>query len=99
MPGCLGFPLTRENVERALKASGTPSPTEEDLQKALQGSPAVAPGPVPAVGPQSSPEEVIFALRVAAGPGAGVPPPEVVGAALHQAKAGELLEGVFACWR
>ena len=31
--------------------------------------------------------QVIFALRMAAGPGAGTPPPEVVGAALHQAKA------------
>lgn len=30
--------------------------------------------------------QVIFALRMAAGPGAGTPPPEVVGAALHQAK-------------
>ena len=32
--------------------------------------------------------QVIFALRMAAGPGAGIPPPEVVGAALHQAKVG-----------
>ena len=81
-----GFPLTPENVARALRAAGT-EPSEEDLRKAMQGAPAAA-NPVPPVGPQSSPEEVIFALRVAAGPGAGVPPPEVVGAALHQAKAG-----------
>ena len=31
--------------------------------------------------------QVIFALKMAAGPGAGIPPPDVVGAALHQAKA------------
>lgn len=38
--------------------------------------------------------QVIFALRMAAGPGAGTPPPEVVGAALHQAKVLHGLRGL-----
>lgn len=38
--------------------------------------------------------QVIFALRMAAGPGAGTPPPEVVGAALHQAKVLHGLHGL-----
>lgn len=81
--------MTRDNVLRALRAAGVGggSPTEEDVQKALAGAqaPATAQPAAPA-----TPEEVIFALRMAAGPGAGTPPPEVVGAALHQAKVSPL---------
>lgn len=84
-----GLPVTRDNVLRALRAAGVGggSPTEEDVQKALAGAqaPATAQPAAPA-----TPEEVIFALRMAAGPGAGTPPPEVVGAALHQAKVSPL---------
>eukprot|EP00434_Breviolum_minutum_P013485 symbB.v1.2.011888.t1/scaffold806.1/size231046/15 len=82
-----GLPVTRENVLRALRAAGIGggSPTEEDVQKALAGA-AAQPPPQAAQPQPSTPEEVIFALRMAAGPGAGIPPPEVVGAALHQAK-------------
>ncbi|CAJ1351048.1 unnamed protein product [Effrenium voratum] len=83
-----GLPVSRENVLRALRAAGVGGarPTEEDVQKALAGAEA-APAPSEAMaGAMSSPEEVIFALRMAAGPGAGTPPPEVVGAALRQAK-------------
>lgn len=80
-----GLPVTRENVLRALRAAGIGggSPSEEDVQKALAGATAQPP---PQSAQPSTPEEVIFALRMAAGPGAGIPPPEVVGAALHQAK-------------
>lgn len=84
-----GLPVTRDNVLRALRAAGVGggSPTEEDVQKCLAGAqaPATAQPAAPA-----TPEEVIFALRMAAGPGAGTPPPEVVGAALHQAKVSPL---------
>ena len=53
----------------------------------LRGSNSFSPFSVLPLGGVKN-RQVIFALRMAAGPGAGIPPPEVVGAALHQAKVG-----------
>lgn len=84
-----GLPASRENVLRALKAAGRATTAEEDIQKAMAAAAAGAAGAgavPPGAGGMSTPEEVVFALRTAAGPGAGRPPAQVVGVALKQAQ-------------
>merc|ERR1711971_1030164 len=92
-----GVPPTRINVERALRAAAEPigQPVlEEDVLKALsvaktRVAPELNTAPqMPSGGPSDgpmSPEAVVLALCQAAGPGAGMPPAEVIGMALEKA--------------
>lgn len=103
----LKVPPSVENVARALKAAGGPearAPSPSEVATALAAATADDP-PLgndaatrqfspPGTLSSRSPEEVIQTLRAAAGPGAGTPPPEIVGVALKTAMVPLTIENI-----
>ena len=100
-----GTPVTEENLLRALQqASGRP-PSDDELAAALAGATeraALSPAPKRQSAPRGAPpgvpptpESIVAALIEAAGPEAGAPPPDVVGAALRVAGAATTVESVL----
>eukprot|EP00419_Tripos_fusus_P004873 CAMPEP_0172688156 /NCGR_PEP_ID=MMETSP1074-20121228/22222_1 /TAXON_ID=2916 /ORGANISM="Ceratium fusus, Strain PA161109" /LENGTH=467 /DNA_ID=CAMNT_0013507755 /DNA_START=315 /DNA_END=1714 /DNA_ORIENTATION=- len=95
-----GVPLTIESAMRALReasAPGVDTPSQQDIAVVLQAAtlgeaalrnsemPSAAATNKPPLGRSPEPEEVVHALKRAAGIDNETPPPEVVGAALRAA--------------